>query len=286
MFTPVNAARRDESGLDTQLFVFFALTLAWSWTFWLLSAHVDVNSQPLASALFVAGGFGPGFAAISVVGCSNGIVGLRRWLTPRLQWQHRWKWMVLAFFFPVTFMSLAATAHLALGGTLPPSPAEGHILLAVVNFPLVFLAGGPLGEEFGWRAYALPLMQKRVGWRAASLALGVIWAFWHLPLFFFAGTAQSYIPGWLFFVSTVASSVMFAWLFNRSNGSVLPCLVLHTAVNAWPSFIPFMVNQDGSNLQPFQFGVEILVVAAIALLFTGGRHRQVQYVNDYDVNDK
>lgn len=48
------------------------------------------------------------------------------------------------------------------------------------------------------------------------------------------GTAQSHMPGWLFLLSTVASSVMFAWLLNRSGGSVLPCLVLHKAVNAWP----------------------------------------------------
>jgi len=251
-----------------QLLAFFALTLAWSWVLWLLSALVSVKSQALASVLFIAGGFGPGLAVVAVVWYGDGMVGLRRWLTRCLQWRHRWRWMVLAFFFPAMFMGLAAMAHVALGGTLPPSPAAGHILLAVVNFPLVFLVGGPLGEEFGWRGYALPQMQHHMGWRAASLALGLVWAFWHLPLFFMNGTAQSHLPGGLFFLSTVASSVLFAWLFNRSNGSVLPCLVLHTAVNAWPSIIPFMVKQDGSNLRPFQFAVGILVVAAVALLFT------------------
>jgi len=253
--------------IDIALFAFFTLTFAWSWAFWLLSAVVRLKSQTLSSVLFIAGGFGPGLAAVAVVGYSEGIVGVRQWLTGCLQWRHRWWWLLLAFFFPATFMGLAVAAHVAMGGILPPSPAAGHILLAMVNFPLVFLVGGPLGEEFGWRSYALSRLQQRIGWRTASLALGLVWAVWHMPLFFMVGTAQSHIPGWLFLFSTVASSVMFAWLFNRSSGSVWPCLVLHTSVNAWPAVIPFMVKQDGSNLRPFQIAVWILVVVAIVVLF-------------------
>ncbi len=106
----VNVATRNQSGSDSQPFVFFALTLVWSWTFWLLSALVSLNSQALSSVLFILGGFGPGFSAVAVVGYSDGVVGLRRWLTQCLQWRQRWRWMVLAFFFPVTFMGLAVTA--------------------------------------------------------------------------------------------------------------------------------------------------------------------------------
>ncbi|OQW86954.1 MAG: CAAX protease [Rhodoferax ferrireducens] len=265
---PMTVSRRHASSLGSQLLAFFVLTFAWSWSFWLMSALVNGRSQVLVSGLFIVGGFGPGFAAVAVVGYSEGLRGLRQWLTRCLQWQQRWLWMALAFFFPMIFMGLALAAHVALGGTLLASPAAGHLLLAVVNFPLVFLVGGPLGEEFGWRGYALPLMQQRLGWRATSLLLGVVWAVWHLPLFWIAGTAQSHMPAGLFLLSVVASSVTFAWLFNRSNASVLPCLVLHTAVNAWATVIPFMVKPDGSNLRPFQFAVGLLVVTAMAMLFT------------------
>ncbi len=72
----------------------------------------------------------------------------------------------------------------------------------------------------------------------ASLALGVVWGTWHLPLFYIADTAQRHIPFGLFMVSTIALSVLFAWLFNRTRGSVLPVLVLHTAINAWDWVIP------------------------------------------------
>jgi membrane protease YdiL (CAAX protease family) len=179
--------------------------------------------------------------------------------------------MAGAFFFPAGCMGLAAATHVALGGTLPPSPAAGHILLAALNFVLVFLVGGPLGEEFGWRGYALPALQRRWGWRSASLVLGGAWTLWHVPLFYSAGTVQSHLPMGLYALSAIASSVLFAWLFNRTAGSVLPVLVLHTAVNAWSSVIPVMVQPDGSNLRPFQWVVGTLVFAAVLLLLAPRR---------------
>ena len=64
----------------------------------------------------------------------------------------------------------------------------------------------------------------------------------------------------------VASSVLFAWLFNRSQASVVPVFILHTAVKAWSMIIPVMALPDGSNLRPFQIVVGIQVVVAIVLL--------------------
>ncbi len=78
-------------------------------------------------------------------------------------------------------------------------------------------------------------------------------------------------------LSLIASSVLFAWLFNRSKGSVVPVLVLHTAINAWFLVIPVMVLPDGSNLRPFRIVVGSLVLTAVALLWRGERvpHRAV-----------
>jgi uncharacterized protein len=260
------ALHRDATLSARALLAFFALAFAWSWAFWLLAPLLRTESALTATALFMVGGFGPSLAAVAVVAWHGRRAGLRRWLTRCLQWRVGWRWMALAFFFPVAFMGLAAAVPVALGGALPDSAARGHVLLAAANFLLVFLIGGPLGEEFGWRGYALPALQVRGGWRVASLVIGVAWALWHLPLFYSPGTAQSHLPmGW-YALSAVASSVVFAWLYNRSNGSVLPALVLHTAVNAWSSVIPVMVMPDGSNLRPFQFVVGILAVTALALL--------------------
>lgn len=260
------ASHHDATGSVKSLLSFFGLAFAWSWALWLLSPMLKADSPLAANSVFIAGGFGPSLAAVAVVARYGGRNALRRWMKRCWQWRVGWRWMALAFFFPVVFMALAAVAHLALGGTLPESPARGHALLAAANFPLVFLIGGPLGEEFGWRGYAQPALQDRWGWRSAGLCLGVVWAVWHLPLFYSPGTVQNHLPmGW-YMPSAVASSVVFAWLYNRSRGSVLPVLMLHTAVNAWSLVIPVMVMPDGSNLRPFQFVVGILVVTALALV--------------------
>ncbi len=265
---------RDATGAAHALLAFFGLAFAWSWAFWLLSPLLKAASPITATALFMLGGFGPSLAAVAVVARYGGCSGLRRWMKRCWQWRVGWRWMALAVFFPVGFMGLAAVAHVALGGALPASPASGHALVAAVNVLLVFLIGGPLGEEFGWRGYAQPALQDRWGWRGASLVLGAAWALWHLPLFYSPGTVQSHLPmGW-YALSAVASSVVFGWLYNRSSGSVWPALVLHTAVNAWSSVIPVMVKPDGSNLRPFQFVVGILAVTALALLVRADPARQ------------
>ena len=265
------AARDEEARSAASLLSFFALAFAWSWACWLLAPVVKAQSPVASTTLSLVGGFGPSLAAVVVVAHGSGTAGLRRWLTRCLRWRLSWRWAVLAFLFPVVFMGLAAAAHVALGGTLPPSPAVGHVGLAALNFLLIFLVGGPLGEEFGWRGFALPALQARWGWRVASVLLGLLWAVWHLPLFYSAGTVQSHLPmGW-YALSAIASSVLFAWLFNRSQGSIVPVLVLHTAVNAWSLIIPVMVLFDGSNLRPFQIVVGILVLTAVALLVLGER---------------
>jgi membrane protease YdiL (CAAX protease family) len=261
-----------KSGFYPRLLAFFALAFAWSWAFWLLASVVRPGLPTVGIMLFITGSFGPGIAAIAVVRYADGQDGLHRWLRRSLQWRVGWGWLALSFFVPLAVMGLAATVHITLGGTIAPSPASGRVLLAVVNFGLVLLFGGPLGEEFGWRGYALPVLQERYSWRVASLVLGTVWGAWHLPLFYMADTAQSHIPLSLFMVSTVALSVLFSWLFNRTRGSVLPALVLHTAVNAWGWVIPVMVMPDGSNLRPYGLAVGLLVVIALGLLCDAEPH--------------
>ena len=186
------------------------------------------------------------------------------WLLRCLTWRGGPGWLVLAFLSPLAVLTLAAAAHTALGGGVPLSPAISHIGLFVANFFLVFLVGGPLGEELGWRGFALPAMQERLGWRSASLALGVIWGLWHLPLFFVADSTQGNGSMAAFFVLIVATSVFYTWLYNRSNGSVLPALTLHTASNSWPFFVPILPSDTDQRL--YLFVVGLVVTAAIWLV--------------------
>lgn len=164
-------------------------------------------------------------------------------------------WLALAFSLPLVLMALAAAVHIALGGIIAPSPAIGYVLLVLANFFLVFLVGGPLGEELGWRGFGLPILQNHYNWRMASLILGVVWGAWHLPLFFSDGTSQNRNPLTLFSLSVVATSVLFAWLVNHMSGGVKKALILHTAINTWPTIIPVLPTDE--NYQPYALMVAL-----------------------------
>jgi len=93
------------------------------------------------------------------------------------------------------------------------------------------LIGGQSGEEIGWRGFALPRMAARLGLGGASIVLGVIWAGWHLPLFFVPGVdtfGQSF-PVYL--LQVTALSVAIAWLWWRTGGSLLLTMLMHAAIN-------------------------------------------------------
>jgi membrane protease YdiL (CAAX protease family) len=247
---------------------FFTLTFAWTWACWALSPTIRPHLPWLATLLMFAGSFGPSLAAIVVVVSTRPVGGLRAWLSRCLQWRIGWGWWAFPALLPLVVMLLAAGLHIALGGVIATAPASGHLLMTVVNLPLVLLLGGPLGEEFGWRGYALPVLQDRLGRRAASLGLGLVWGVWHLPLFFIDGTAQARIPLALFLLSVVAMSVVFAWLVNHTAGSVVAALVFHTAINFWPAVVPVLPTE--ASYRAYAFVVAALVLLAlVALLFSG-----------------
>jgi membrane protease YdiL (CAAX protease family) len=250
------------------LFGFFALTFAWSWACWALSPAIRPQLPWLATLLMFAGSFGPSLAAIVVVASTRRVEGLRVWLSRCLQWRIGWGWVAFVMILPLAVMFLAAGLHIALGGDIATAPASGHLLMTLVNLPLVLLLGGPLGEEFGWRGYALPVLQDRLGWRAASVGLGLVWGVWHLPLFVIDGTAQAHVPPALFLLSVVAMSVVFAWLANRTAGSVVAALLFHTAINFWPSVVPVLPTE--ASYRAYAFVVATLVVLAVVALLTSG----------------
>ena len=99
---------------------------------------------------------------------------------------------------------------------------------------------------------------ERPAWGWAGVGRG------HLPLFFIEGTSQAHIPLALFLLSVVAMSVLFAWLVNHTQGSVVAALVPHTAINFWPSVLPVLPTE--TSYQAYALVVALLVLTALWLL--------------------
>jgi membrane protease YdiL (CAAX protease family) len=131
----------------------------------------------------------------------------------------------------------AMVLEVAFLGGQPPSlgvligELPSTLLTLVVNavYLLIFVT---LGEEVGWRGYALPALQARYSALLASLILGVVWALWHLPVFFNPDTSYSNLPFLLFLVFIVPVAVLMTWLFNSTAGSVLMAMIFHAVMNS------------------------------------------------------
>ena len=251
------------------IIAFVVLAFAWSWGLGFAASQIKAQSIPVSTAVLIVSGFGPSIAAFVIVGAFSGSLGLRRWLGVCLNRHIGWRWFALAFLTPPLVMMVALAIHILLGGAIPAPIAAAHIPLAIANFGLVLLVGGPLGEEFGWRGYAMSALLAQTTWRVASLLLGLVWALWHLPLFFMGGTAQSQMPIFVFMLNISAGSVLFGWLFVRTKGSVLPAILLHTSLNAWAGLL--VIVPSTATGRPYDIVTGLLVMIAAALLLIPDR---------------
>jgi uncharacterized protein len=247
---------------------FLVLTFSWTWGLWGIMSVGAAWPMTILIPLQLLSGIGPGFAAVVTICGFDGLAALRPWLRRCLRWRWAFGWYGLAFFGPPLIMLATLALNALTGGITPASPAAGHIGLAMLQFVLVLFVGGPVGEEFGWRGYLLPALAPWFGWRIASVIIGAIWALWHVPLFYMAGTAQSHMPMALFTASSVALSVIFCRLSVNTAFSVIPALVLHWSINAWSWVIP--VTPQGGVMQPYYLVMGLLFCIAIAVFFKPG----------------
>lgn len=252
------------------LSTFLLLTFGSAWLIWspLLVAEYLHLTLPIPSLVIMTfGAFAPSSTALFLTWKYAGGTELRRLLGRALIWRVSPIWYLFVIIGPALIMLLATSIHVLLGGTAPDYVPFGVRWLAVlVNFILILLIGGPLGEEFGWRGLALPSLEARFSPLWASLILGVIWAVWHLPLFFISGSAQSSLPFGLYALLTISLTILITWVYHGSGDSLLLVMLFHAAVNTWSS--PLMISPEAAgSTRPFMlvvilsWGLAILVVA-------------------------
>lgn len=218
------------------LILFFVLAYAFSWAVWAPAALLSGGtSEPQTSALLhLVGGLGPMASAFVVTALAGGYVGARELLGRVLRWRVGLGWWGLAVLgTPILFL-VAAIISRILFGTWPDFGQFGHSeefaflgLLPYWSANIVFYG---FGEEVGWRGFALPRLQTgRRSALTAALILGFFWAAWHIPLFAFVMGFDTMglvgVPGW--FISILVGSVLLAWLYNSTGGSVLIVAIFH-----------------------------------------------------------
>ena len=221
--------RQASSSLAASLFLFFTLAFALMWILFFAVAFVPIPARsPLGGGLILLGAFAPALAAVAVTFRTEGRAGVIALLRRITQWRVAANYYVFAFGFMVTIKLTAALIYRASASSWPRfDTSQWYLIPVAVAFSTPFQAG----EEIGWRGYALPRLAERFGLASASILLGLIWGIWHLPQFFIReGDAyQQSFP--VFVLQVTALSVVFAWLYTRTNGSLLLTMLLHAAIN-------------------------------------------------------
>jgi membrane protease YdiL (CAAX protease family) len=146
-----------------------------------------------------------------------GLPALASWLIPELFGENRLAPYVSVYAFPVNLLTM------------------------------IFFGGGQ--EEIGWRGYISPLLEEKFGLIAGSLILGIIWALWHIPLWFIRGASQAYTPFPAFVLITVGYSYFFSWVREASGNRLFSVLVAHGAANAFSNLFPFITMENGADHQ-------------------------------------
>ena len=224
-----------------------------------------VLALTIAAATFL----GPTLSAFIMTGITEGRIGIRLLLRRYVLWRVEFRWYL--------FVLLGIPAIEVLGAIVLPGVLvsfQSLTLSLVLTYPVAFVStfilGGPLGEEPGWRGFALPHLQPLHGPLVGSLILGILWALWHLPLFWSGVWTPPNIPNIVMFILTItALTIIMTWVFNNAKGSLLITMLMHASFNAFangiltPLFPAPILSEYG--LLPMLVGFWVVAVVLIGL---------------------
>jgi uncharacterized protein len=225
-------------------------------------------------AIFAATLLGPTLSAFVMTGITDGREGIRRLLHRYVLWRVEFRWYL--------FVLLGVPAIALLGVIVVPGdlasfdPTNLSVILSsyLPFYVTVFLIGGPLSEEPGWRGFALPRLQPVYGPLVGTLILGILWALWHLPLFWSGVWIPPTIANIVMYILLIpAFTIIMTWVFNNARGSLLIAMLMHASFNAFPNgvleplFPAPILSEYG--LLPILIGFGVVAVVLIGV--TRGR---------------
>lgn len=249
---------------NKNLILFFIITFSFSWILLLPSLICSIyfsKQVVLYEILKIIGSFGPFVAAFFLTLVNEGKEGLK------YLWKRGWhcenkQYLLISMVLIPSLFLFSLVLVIFFEGIIPHALVHWpHPIVIITEFFLIFFLAGPFQEEFGWRGYALDRLQLRFNALTSSVILGAIWGLWHLPAFFIIGTSHENQPFYPFIFSTIVLSVLFTWIYNNSNRSILTPMIFHATIN-FSNYL-FHLDQTISGLAFYRFLLNFVVVYVV-----------------------
>jgi uncharacterized protein len=263
------------------LLAYFMLNYLFFWGFLvlvivilgLLRLQSDALPAWVMPIIVILGSWMPNLTAVIVTGVLAGHEGIRQLLGKFFAYRIAVRWYLSALF-PFALAFVAAGLYRLAGGTAP-----GNMGLSVVFWAgliILNLLQGATGEEAGWRGFALPRLQESHGPVRASLILGLIWTFWHLPLWLLSGYSglDLLIYVLAFGVSIISLTFLLTWISSKTPNSLVPIVIAHFSFNASLN----LIDTRGLGLVPtlplFAITAGVYLLAAVLVWTASGWSKQ------------
>lgn len=276
---------------DHPLAAYFILAYAGTWIALapLVMDSIGLLALPdaLGILLFILSSLsGPALAAFWVTGVLEGKPGMKRLLSRTFQVRAGLQWYLVALF---SFLGiwLAAYSVLYKGTPLVNLFSYPSVLLSVFLPSVVLgLLIPSIGEEPGWRGFALPRLQANYGPVLGTVTLGVLHGVWHLPALFTPLLGPFTFNGFLAFVLTaVAGSFIYTWVFNNTRSSVWIAMVLHASSNAASQLMGELIPQDvvlPGWVQVLESGwLNVIIFSLVALILLWLTRGKLGYKSEF-----
>lgn len=213
---------------------FLLVTFGWSLGADAIAYSLYGRSPP--DIAIVVRAWGPLVGASVTAGLSDASV--RDLLGQVRRLRHAPRYYLVALTVPILFNSAGAVVYVASGVDVKLLDISPVSLIA--SFLVVLLLAGGL-EEFGWRGFMQPRLQREYAAGTAAVVTGLVWVLWH-STFFVVFDLQRYLSSvegfTIYLVEVTALSVLLAWIYNKTSGGLALALVMHAAHNWGPLIVP------------------------------------------------
>lgn len=249
---------------------YFLVAYTVSWTLWLPRVATVQGwwDHDVPAWWHYAGAAGPVSAAVVIAALSEGRAGIRSLLDQFALHRVRWPWLTFAVFCPVVLMLAGLVLTRVIEGEWPSydalSRTDNLPALALPLTLLIHIVTFGIGEETGWRGFALPRLQREHSAIRATHVLAVGWGLWHVPTFFenesFMRMGFLNVVGWS--AGLWMGAIFLTWLYNSSQGSLIVVVLWHGLFNLFSA-------SEASGIVPVVITMGIIVTAMVALRFAG-----------------